>query len=121
VTDSVLSQSGLAGFVAGLAARDIETERRGSLIVYRLEPLVGGRAGQPVETGVAVDELGGWSVTPPHWIHVPKELNIAGASQDSAEVAWSRYSRPHPGRLDAAADPARAWVAHVREFLGHAA
>ena len=35
-------------------------------------------------------------------------------------AGWCRYSRPHPGRIDAAPNPAQAWVAHVREFLGHA-
>lgn len=119
MTGSGPSDAGLAAFVAGLAAQGIETERWGALVVYRLEPLTGARAGQLVETGVVADELSGWPTTPPHWIHVPNDLKIAGG-QASARPAWSRYSRPHPGRLDAAPYPAQAWAAHVREFLGHA-
>ena len=111
--------SGQAAFEGGLAAQGIETEMRGPLVVYRVEPLVGALAGQAVETGVAVDELSGWPTAPPHWIHVSNDLKIAGA-QDSALAGWFRYSRPHPGRLDAAQNPAQAWIAHVREFLGQA-
>lgn len=119
MTNGGPSGTGLSAFVAGLAAQCIETETRGPLIVYRLEPLAGARAGQLVETGVAVGDLSGWPMTPPHWIHVPNDMNIP-SGQGSELPGWSRYSRPHPGRLDAAPNPAQAWVAHVREFLGHA-
>jgi hypothetical protein len=112
--------TGLDGFVAGLVAQGIETVRRGDLVVYRVEPLVGARAGTPVETGVEASDLSGWPMTPPHWIHVPTGLNIPG-SQASVLAGWCRYSRPHPGRIDAAPNPAQAWAAHVREFLSHAA
>lgn len=113
------SVTGLDAFVSGLAAQGVETERRSILVVYRLEPLVGARAGTLVETGVVDGELSGWPTAPPHWIHVPNDLNIAGG-QGSPLAGWSSYSRPHPGRLDAAPNPTQAWVAHVREFLGHA-
>jgi hypothetical protein len=111
---------GLDGFVAGLDAQGIGAARRGDLLVYSVAPLVGARAGTPVETGVEASELSGWPTVPPHWIHVPTDLNIPG-SQPSALAGWSRYSRPHPGRIDAASNPANSWIAHVREFLGHAA
>jgi hypothetical protein len=111
---------GLDAFVAGLDAQGIGAARRENLVVYSLEPVAGARAGTPVETGVEASELSGWPTTPPHWIHVPTDLNIPG-SQASVLAGWCRYSRPHPGRIDAAPNPAQAWVAHVREFLGHAA
>jgi hypothetical protein len=119
VTDTAPADTALAAFVGGLAAQGIVTERRGPLVVYLVEPLSGGHAGHPVETGVAVDELSGWPTAPPHWIHVPNELKLDGG-QNSDLAGWSRYSRPHPGRLDAAPNPAQAWVAHVREVLGQA-
>ena len=112
--------TGLDAFVVGLDALGIETVRQGSLVVYRVEPLLGAQGGKPVETGVEASELSGWPTTPPHWIHVPTDLNIPGG-QASVLAGWCRYSRPHPGRIDAAPNPAQAWVAHVREFLGHAA
>jgi hypothetical protein len=111
--------TGFEAFTAGLAAQGIEAERRGSLLVYRVEPVFGGQAGQPVETALPLDELTGWPTTPPHWIHVHADLNIP-AAQDSGAAGWSKYSRPYPGRLDADPNPTRAWIAHVREFLGHA-
>lgn len=112
--------TGMDAFVAGLVAQGIETARQGNLVVYRVEPLVGARAGRSVETGVEASELSGWPTTPPHWIHVPTDLNIPGG-QASVLAGWCQYSRPHPGRIDASPNPAREWVAHVREFLGHAA
>jgi hypothetical protein len=120
VIDSSQAVAGLDGFVSGLAGQGIETVRRESLVVYRLEPVTGALAGECVETGVVVDELSGWPHTPPHWIHVPIALKIPGG-QGGSVAGWSRYSRPHPGRLDAAPSPAKVWIAHVREFLGHAA
>jgi hypothetical protein len=115
-----MGPTGLDAFVAGLAAHGVTSGRSGGLVVYSVEPVVGAKAGHPVETGVAAAELGGWPTTPPHWIHVPNELNVPGA-QPSEVPGWSRYSRPHPGRLDASPAPTREWIAHVREFLGHAA
>jgi hypothetical protein len=112
---------GAAGFIAGLAAQNISCEELGGLVVYRVVPLDGASAGVEVETGVEAAELAGWSRTPPHWIHVPDSLTIPGGSQNASERSgWSRYSRPHPGRLDAASNPAREWVAHVRWLLGTA-
>ena len=113
---------GVHGFIAALEEQGIPVERRGGLVVYRLEPLTGPAAGTEVETGIAVDELAGWPTTPPHWIHLPNSLSVSGGNgQPSEHPGWLRYSRPHPGRIDAAPAPGRAWVAHVRAFIGTAA
>jgi hypothetical protein len=117
---AISATAGPDAFVAGLDALGIETTRQSGLVVYELEPFAGTRAGQLTLTGVEVGELSRWPTTPVHWIHVPASLNIPG-SQPSPLAGWLRYSRPHPGRVDAAANPVREWVAHVREFLGHAA
>lgn len=114
--------AGREGFRAGLDQLGIPIEERGPLIVYRLVPLSGSSSSTEVETGVEMAELDGWPTAPPHWIHVPNELQIPGGSQQASALAgWSRYSRPHPGRLDAARAPAREWIAHVRALLGTAA
>lgn len=120
MSDSGEAGAGVDGFVSGLANQGIETARRDALLVYRLVPVTGPLAGESVETGVVVDELSGWPNTPPHWIHAPSVLKIP-EGQAGSVAGWWRYSRPHPGRLDAAPSPAKAWIAHVREFLGHAA
>lgn len=113
---------GPTGFRSGLEELDISVENRGALVVYRLVPLSGSMATKEVETGVEVSELDGWPTAPPHWVHVPDDVRIPGGStQPSSLAGWSRYSRPHPGRLDASRAPTREWVAHVRALLGTAA
>lgn len=119
MTAPTVAVTGIDGFIAGLAAQGIEAERVGQLIVYRVEPLAGPYAGRPVETAVAASELGGWPLTPPHWVHLRDDVKLDGP-QPSEEAGWSRYSRPHPGRIDASENPAQAWVAHIRELLGRA-
>lgn len=117
---AISAAAGLDAFVAGLGALGIETTRQSSLVIYELEPFAGTHSGQSVQTGVELGELSGWPTTPVHWIHAPASLGIPGG-QPSPLAGWQRYSRPHPGRIDAAANPVREWIAHVREFLGHAA
>jgi hypothetical protein len=113
---------GIEGFVAGLAAQEIGVERRGGLLVYKLVPISGAAAGSEVETGVAAADLTTWPSAPPHWVHAPNTVPLPGGGQQPSELdGWARYSRPHPGRIDAAAAPARVWVAHVRALLGTAA
>lgn len=119
MTAPTVAATGIDGFIAGLAAQGIEAERVGQLIVYRVEPLAGPHAGRPVETAVAASELGGWPLTPPHWVHLRDDVKLDGP-QPSEKAGWSRYSRPHPGRIDASENPAQAWVAHIRELLGRA-
>jgi hypothetical protein len=112
---------GVDRFIADLALQGIEAAARGGLVVYSIAPLAGAAAGVAVETGVEIAELAGWPITPPHWIHVPKALTIPGGGQQASELdGWSRYSRPHPERLDAASAPGRLWIAHVRGLLGTA-
>jgi hypothetical protein len=119
VTSPLTAETGVEGFIAGLQAQGIPVERRGGLIIYRLEPFTGAAAGREVETAVAADEATGWPTAPPHWLHAPDELCLPGG-QSSEQAGWSRYSRPHPGRLDASLAPSREWTAHVRAFLGTA-
>ena len=119
MTAPTVAATGSAGFIAGLATQGIVAEQHGHLVVYRVEPLAGRYAGRPVDTGVAASELGGWPMTPPHWVHLRGDVKLDGP-QPSDEAGWSRYSRPHPGRIDASGNPAQAWVAHIRELLGRA-
>jgi hypothetical protein len=119
---ATMPATGVDRFVAQLALHGLKPQQHGGLIVYTVTPLNGVAAGRDVETGVEISELAGWPMTGPHWIHVPNALTIPGGSQQASEHAqWSKYSRPHPGRLDASSAPERAWVAHVRALLGTAA
>lgn len=119
MTATPVTATGMAGFMAGLASQGIAAQQNGGLVVYTVEPLVGMYAGKAVQTAVAVSELEGWPLTPPHFVHLPNEVKLDGP-QASDVAGWSKYSRPHRGRLDASAHPTRDWVAHIRELLGRA-
>lgn len=113
---------GLDGFTSALAALEVDVEQEGALLVYRVMPLRGSAMGQSTETAVEAAELAGWPRVGPHWIHTPGGLSLpGGSSQPSTRPGWTRYSRPHPGRLDVHPTPARLWLAHVTAFLGTAA
>jgi hypothetical protein len=113
--------TGIDAFIGGVEAQQIPVDRRDALLIYRLVPLTGAAATLEVETGIEIGELAGWPAVPPHWVHVPNSLQLAGGGQQPSTLdGWSRYSRPHPGRLDASAAPAREWIAHVRALLGTA-
>jgi len=114
--------AGLDRFEAELMQLGINAEQRDSLLVYNVVPTSGTSGGLETETGVEVPALDTWPQVPPHWIHAPNSLVIPGSNQQASSLAgWSRYSRPHPGRLDASAAPMREWIAHVRAVLGESA
>lgn len=110
----------MAAFVDGLRRLQTEPEVRHGLVVYRLEPVEGSHAGELVHTAVEVDELAGWPMVPPHWIHLPAGVTLpATNSTPSVLPGWLRHSRQVSG-WGGDADPERAWVAHVRCVLGMA-
>lgn len=101
----------MAAFVDGLRRLRADPEVRDGLVVYRVDL---------VETAVEVAELAGWPMVPPHWIHLPAEVVLpATNSQQSTRPGWLRHSRQLLG-WGSDADPARAWVAHVRGVLATA-
>jgi hypothetical protein len=121
VSSDLVTKSGVDAFVSSIADQGIPIAHRGNLIVYRIVPFTGAAAMREVETGVEIGDVAGWPLTPPHWIHVPNGFQFPGGSQQpSVQDGWSRYSRPHPNRLDSSPVPGREWIAHVRAFLGTA-
>ncbi len=110
----------VAAFVDGLRRLRAGPIVRDGLVVYRVEPVDGRHAGELVETAVEVAELAGWPMVPPHWIHLPSVVVLpATNSQQSTRSGWLRHSRQVYG-WGGDADPARAWVAHVRGVLATA-
>ena len=90
------------------------------LVVYRVTPVDGARAGTPVETGISLEELGPWPQVPPHWVHLPASVRFPQTnSQPSPRAGWLMHSRQIAGWGDAA--PAVAWVSHIRAVLSEAA
>jgi len=105
-------------FVAGLDSLAAAPDRRGGLIVYRIDALEGGHAGESLETAVEIAELMNWPVAPPHWIHLPASLSFARTnSQPSPVAGWLRHSRQING-WGTDPNPTQAWLAHVRGVVG---
>lgn len=115
------SADGVSGFVAALEQAGAAPELRGGVVAYQVTPVTGALAGQTVETGVGADELRAWPAAPPHWIHLPIEINFARTNTDQSSTlpGWRRHSR-QPGPWNGSRPPALTWLAHVRAVLGEA-
>lgn len=113
---------GVNGFVADLAAEEIEAIVDGGVVVYALAPVHGRLAGTTLLTGVSADELVNWPLTPPHWIHLPETVTFESTNPDynGALPGWVRHSRDI-GSWDLSRRPILSWLAHVRGVLGTAA
>lgn len=106
-------------FVEDLARLGLRARVESGLVLYALEPVDGARAGTLVETAVAVEELARWPQVPPHWIHLPDNVNLARTNcRPSCRPGWTMHSWQLVdwGRDD----PGVAWASHVRGVLGQA-
>lgn len=103
-------------FVEDMAALGLVPTLEGELVVYRVTPVDGALAGEPVATGIGMDELKSWPQIPPHWLHFPDSLRFGRTnSRASSKAGWSRHSRQIAGWGDAPAGV--AWASHVRAVL----
>lgn len=110
--------AGDEAFIEGLQQHGIDTEIVDGVVCFRVLAATGALAGTRVETGVAVNELQGWPMVPPHWVHLPGSITIAPTNTSSTETrpGWVRHSRgiQHWG---SDADLVNAWLGHVRSVL----
>jgi hypothetical protein len=115
------STAGADGFMAGLRRCGLDPSQQDGVITFAVEACQGALAGQQVRTGVNVNELGAWPAVPPHWLHFPVEVTLPRTNIDPNETlpGWRRHSRQIVGWGDAA-EPAQAWMAHVRSVLAEA-
>lgn len=115
------STAGVDGFVAGLGRCGVVAVVRGAVVTFAVEVPAGALAGSTIETGVEVAELAMWPVAPPHWVHLPESVNFIRTNTDRNEClpTWARHSRQIAGWGDAA-EPAQAWLGHVRGVLAEA-
>ena len=86
---------GVTRFIADLEEEGLKPTRCGDAVRYVVVPAAGRYAGQEVETGVSMSELQGWPTVPPHWIHLPAEVEFAHTNTDTVDCAagWRRHSR----------------------------
>lgn len=103
-------------FVEAMDEFGLRPEVEAELIICHYRPAAGARANCTLEVGVATDELVGWPQAPPHWIHLPAEVEFAKTnSKASPKSGWLQHSRDCPGWGDA--PPARCWIAHLQTVL----
>lgn len=112
------STAGVEGFMAGLRRCGLESAVQHGVVTFAVEACQGALAGQQVQTGVNVNELGAWPAVPPHWLHLPDGVTLSRTNIDLNETlpGWRRHSRQIVGWGDAS-EPAQGWIAHVRSVL----
>lgn len=112
--------AGVDGFIAGLFECGIEASVRHGVATFAVAAVDGAFAGRSVEVGVGVDELGAWPAVPPHWIHLPSDVQFARSNTEPSGVpGWLKHSRGTAAWGDAAR-PAQAYLAHLRSVIGEA-
>jgi hypothetical protein len=120
VTLNITPTTGVEAFVAALEAFDVGPVVEPGLVLYTIVPVSGALAGQPVRTGVLLDEVAPWPTTPPHWIHLPVEITFSATNMSgSPKPGWRSHSREIKG-WGTAPSLAAAWLALVRGVLSGA-
>jgi hypothetical protein len=113
----VPQQVGVEGFMAGLRGIGIEPTVESDVVTFSVDAGCGVHAGQAIRTGVGCDELAPWPALPPHWVHLPADVAFTTTNTSASVVpGFVRHSRGVEAWGNAA-DPAQAWVAHVRGLL----
>jgi hypothetical protein len=113
-------EEGLDGFLAGLRRCGCAPEVHRDIVVFAVVAIAGARAETPTQTGVATAELRQWPATPPHWIHLPGDVQFARTNKRPSSMrGWLKHSR-QPHNWGNAQEPAQAWIAHVRGMLEEA-
>ena len=113
-------ESGVDGFVSGLARCGLEARVDHGVVMFSIMATVGPLAGKLVSSGVAVSELAGWPACPPHWVHfLPDVTFVRTNSQGSTVPGWLKHSR-NANNWGNAGEPAQAWIGHVRAILASA-
>jgi hypothetical protein len=112
---------GVSRFIADLTEEGHEPTRCGDVVRYHVIPASGALAGQKIVTGVSASELQAWPSAPPHWMHLPDQINFAHTNADTQDcpTGWRRHSRD-TGAWAMDRKPVLTWISHVRGFLGEA-
>lgn len=111
-------QDGVQGFVNRLTELNCEPNTESDLVIYLVTPVGGVHDGCPVKTGVGVDELALWPMTPPHFIHLPDNIRLLHPPYSSStKSGWLMHSRRIAGSEWGKADPGVDWISHVRAVI----
>ena len=109
----------MQAFIDMMAELGLSPRREAELVICRFTPYEGARAGRVIEVGVSENELGGWPLTPPHWIHLPADIEFSETNIDSSSKAgWLKHSRRVPAW--GSAPPNTDWESHLHAVLSKA-
>jgi hypothetical protein len=112
---------GAEGFRAALEKSGAEPAVENGLVTFTVIPPAGARAGSKVRTGVTVAELASWPMIPPHWVHLPADVQFPRTNtQASPSPGWSAHSRDTAPGWGRTGYHAAEWLAHIRGILGEA-
>ena len=101
----------------GLQQCGLQWTVNGTVLLFPLTAIVGGYQGEPVQTGVAIGELDGWPMAPPHWVHLPADILVGPTNSKPSPIGgWLMHSRNAPSWGNAK-HPVQAWLAHVQSVL----
>ena len=114
-----LSERGLHAFAEAMAATGRNTERRDPIVLVLVDVPFGLHAAS--EVWVGADPPADFPTIPPHWVHLPDGIELAGGGKQPSELGdgWAKWSRPHKRWTDGRS-PASQWLAHARALLGAA-
>lgn len=105
-------------FIDGLARCSCSAKVDNGVVKFSVPAVVGSHIGDQIETGVGVDDLAGWPIAPPHWVHFPDWVQIGKTNaRSSQQEGWLMHSRNIVG-WGTAEEPAQEWLAHVQSVLG---
>lgn len=108
-------ETGVAGFLAALAAHGYQATTQGQFVVFAYVVEVGSRAGEHFTIGLQVP--GDWPLSPPPGPHVrPRTGHPHGAvSRSDLGDDWEYWSRPAPNWSTDRGT--RAYLRHLRTLF----
>lgn len=116
-----MGDHGMDGFEADLARIGADPVVEHQMVTFTVTPMSGARAGVEVRSGVAIGELQGWPVIPPHWVHLPAEVTVGRTNTNpSTFPEWLAHSRETSTGWGSTGRHINEWMAHVRGVLAEA-
>ena len=108
-------------FAEDMAAAGAPVTVEDARLLYDVMAVGGALAGCTVTTGVSRSEVAAWPLSPPHWMHLPDDVEFAQTNSDTTDCppGWRRHSRDF-NFTDMSMKPAAAWLRHVRGFVSSA-
>ena len=107
---------GVQAFSDAMKAAGRRTELRDPIVLVLVDVPLGRHAGS--EVWVGADPPPDFPTIPPHWVHLPDSIDLAGGGKQASELGagWAKWSRPHKRWSDAGSAGSQ-WLAHARALL----